>query len=296
MNDRVTISTFQLFELFPNAESARIYLEGLRWGGSPICPLCGCKGNINERQGKRAGYYRCWDCGEEFTVRTGTIFRRSKVPLHKWVYAMYLVVTDRKGISSPQLSKEVGVTQKTAWFMLGRLREACAENDGVLAGIVEVDETYIGGKERSKHKHKKRNQGRGTVGKAIAKPVPDTKKDTLQVEIKARVAADSGIHTDEPVSYRGLPGYEYGAVNQSAGEYVGTGDIHVNGQESVWAVLKRSVHGTWHQVSRKHLGRSAAECTFRLNDGNVRMHTLDRLTASVAKAFQVRITYQELTA
>lgn len=308
MNGRVAISTFELFGLFPNAESARIYLEGLRWGGTPVCPLCGCGGNISERQGRRAGYYRCWDCGEEFTVRTGTIFGRSKVPLHQWVHAMYLVVTARKGVSSLQLSKEIGVTQKSAWFMLGRLREACAEDDGVLAGIVGVDETYIDGKERSKHEHEKLNQGRRTVGKqvvmglrerggkAIAKPVPNTNKYTLQGEIKAHVAVGSAIHTDEHVSYKGLSGYEHRAVNHSAGEYVGPGDIHVNGQESVWAVLNRSVRGTWHHVSRKHLGRYASECTFRLNDGNARMHTLDPLTAIVAKAFKVRITYQELTA
>ena len=149
MNDGMTISTSQLFEFFPNAEAARIYLEELRWDGQPACPQCGGQDRITAREGRRFGYYLCRDCKREFTVRTGTIFGRSHVPLHKWVYVMYLVATGQKEISSLQLSKEICVTQKTAWFMLGRLREACADNPEALGGIVEVNETYIGGKERN---------------------------------------------------------------------------------------------------------------------------------------------------
>ena len=119
-----TVSTFEPLDM-PDAEAARLYLEKRRWQGSSSCPLCGASENITSRTGKRAGYYRCHDCAGEFTVRTGTIFERSHVPLNKWVCAMYLVVTARKGVSSLQLSKEIGVTQKTAWFMLERLREAC---------------------------------------------------------------------------------------------------------------------------------------------------------------------------
>jgi len=112
--------------LIPDAEAARLYLEARRWNGQPdACPLCGGTERISARRGKRIGYYRCGDCRGEFTVRTGTIFERSHVPLHKWIYAMHLIVTARKGVSSLQLSKEIGVTQKTAWFMLGRIREAC---------------------------------------------------------------------------------------------------------------------------------------------------------------------------
>src|SRR5437016_2097837 len=122
MNDKLTISTFQLFKLFPDAETARTYLESRRWPQGPRCPVCGLLDRITVR---KAGYYRCNQCKEDFTVRTGTIFERSHVPLHKWLYAMYLLVTSRKGISSLQLSKEIGITQKSAWFVLGRLREAC---------------------------------------------------------------------------------------------------------------------------------------------------------------------------
>lgn len=131
MNDRVRIGLPQLLELVPDADSARHYLEERRWAGQVVCPHCGATERISARTRERAGYYRCkGGCGEEFTVRTGTILERSHVPLHKWVYAMYLVVTARKRVSSMQLSKEIGVTQKTAWSMLGRLREAAGNGDG----------------------------------------------------------------------------------------------------------------------------------------------------------------------
>ena len=119
-----TISTFQLFEMFPDQETARVYLEGRLWPNGPRCPVCGLGERITAR---KTGFYRCNQCKEDFTVRTGTIFERSHVPLHKWIYAMYLLVTARKGISSMQLAKEIGITQKSAWFVLHRLREACGE-------------------------------------------------------------------------------------------------------------------------------------------------------------------------
>ena len=159
---KVTISTYELFQMFPDQEAARDYLEGRLWPMGPKCPVCGLGERITVRTG---GFYRCNQCKEDFTVRTGTIFERSHVPLHKWLYGMYLLVTARKGISSLQLSKEIGITQKSAWFMLHRLREACGPGMEKLRGIIEIDETYVGGVERNKHETKKLKAGRGPVGK-----------------------------------------------------------------------------------------------------------------------------------
>jgi transposase-like protein len=206
---RSTISTFQLFAMFPDQETARVYLESRLWPNDARCPVCGLGERITTRKG---GFYRCNQCKEDFTVRTGTIFERSHVPLHKWIYAMYLVVTARKGISSMQLAKEIGVTQKTAWFILGRLREACGDNLDKLRGIVEIDETRVGGLAKNMHKderERRKNVRTGGGGKSIVlgmrerggrtKAVPVNRVDsaTLEFAILANVETGATVHTDD---------------------------------------------------------------------------------------------------
>ena len=161
-SSEVTISLLELFQRFPDKDTARAHMERQRWPSGVRCPHC----NERERIGTRdPGYYHCNACMTLFTVRTRAVMERSHIPLHKWIYGMYLLVTARKGISSMQLSKELGITQKSAWFMLQRLREACKDDGGPLSGIVEVDETYVGGKEHNRHESKKLKAGRGTASK-----------------------------------------------------------------------------------------------------------------------------------
>lgn len=299
----VTISTYEFMKKFPSETEARIYLEEKRWHGKPACPYCGCNDHIQER--KRMGFFRCLTCIKDFTVRTGTIFERSHVTLDKWLFAMYLLVTARKGVSSLQLSKEIGITQRSAWFVMHRLREACKGKDGKLFGVVEADETYFGGKEKNKHASKKIKSGRGTVGKTAVlgmrkrngdvKAMVISNTDTITIQNNVRKTVDGGsvLCTDEHSAYVGMPEYNHLSVNHSAKEYV-NGMAHTNGIESVWALLKRGYYGTFHNFTTKHLQRYVDEFSFRLNEGKCSIESMDRVDSLFSMAVGVRLTYQGL--
>jgi transposase-like protein len=304
---RSTISTFQLFQMFPDAESARLYLESRLWPDGAVCPACKASERVTTRKG---GYYRCNACQVDFTIRTGTIFERSHVPLHKWLYAMYLLVTARKGISSLQLAKEIGITQKSAWFVLHRIREACGGPKLTkLKGIVELDECFIGGKERNKHEHKKLKAGRGAVGKTavlgmrerdgrtVLAPMDERTMQAVTAQIHNNIELGTQLYTDDGIVFSDLDGlfFKHESVNHSAGEY-SRGVATTNSIESVWAVLKRGVYGTFHHISPKHVGRYTDEFAWRLNEGNVKNHTTERLDSMVGAISGKRLTYERLTA
>jgi transposase-like protein len=306
---RSTISMYQLFEMLPTEESARAYLEGRLWRDGIACPYCKGQDRIHVCGN---GYYRCEACNRvRFTVRTGTIFERSHIPLQKWIYAMYALVTARKGISSLQLAKEIGVTQKSAWFMLQRLREAMSAPDSIdkLRGIVELDECFIGGKEGNKHEGKKLRAGRGSVGKTavlgmrqrggrtIAAPIEERSLQTITKAVHDNVEIGSQLYTDDHMLFGDLDGlfFRHDAVNHSAGQYA-IGPASTNSIESVWAVLKRGIHGVYHQVSAKHLARYVNEFAFRLNEGDVKLHTLQRLDSFIDAVAGKRLTYKAVTA
>jgi hypothetical protein len=206
-----------------------------------------------------------------------------------------------------QIAKEIGVQQKSAWFMLHRLREACGGELAKLQGVVEVDEAFFGGKEANKHEHKKLNAGRGSVGKTavvglrerggrvIAHPVANTDKEALQGAIMEHVEVGSQLMTDEASGYSGIGGlfFDHDTVAHSAGEY-SRGNVNTNSIESVWAVMKRGMYGVYHHASPKHLHRYVDEFTFRLNDGDVKRHTLDRLDSFIQAVDGKRLTYARL--
>jgi len=269
-------SLLEFQQHFDTNDKCRKYLEHLRWQGNPVCPYCSSEKIHRLKKNNRL---KCGNrqCLRNFSALVGTVFENTKLPLTKWFVAMYLLTNHSKGISSLQLSKFLGITQKSAWFVVHRIRELLAEKEPVLLnGIVEVDECYVGGKFANIHASKRKKLEKfdnktmvfGAVqreGNVVAKIIPDTTKESLISAIKENVEQGSIMVSDDNVGYKDISkDYKHVTVNHSAKEYV-RGAAHTNTIEGFWSLLKRQIVGIHHFVSRKHLQRYVTESAYRYN-------------------------------
>lgn len=295
------LSLFKFFEQFPNEEAARVYFEKRRWSGEATCGHCGSE-DVSECKNHKPMPYRCKTCRKHFSVRTGTVLAESRLPLQKWLLAMYMMTTARKGISSVQMAKELGTTQKTAWFLSQRIRETWMNNgdSDKLEGTVEVDETYIGGKSKNMHARDRAARKQFTNKQAVVGVLKrEGEIRAAHVERRAatrmvhdHVAQGATVMTDAASVYQHLgQTFDHHIVNHSIGEYV-RGQAHTNGIESFWALLKRGHYGIYHYMSPKHLHRYVTEFAHRHNTRS--LSTMAFINTTIDNAANKRLTYAEL--
>ena len=303
---RTGISLPELFVMFPDEESARLWIESVVWPNGPVCPRCGAQDRVKPTPNGKPLPYWCGDCRGHFSVRMGTALERSKVSLQKWAIAIFLELTSLKGVSSMKRHRDLQVTQRTAWFMLHRIREAWSQDSGGLFdGPAEGDESYFGGRKKNRPLSQRKLVGRGVAGKIpvaavldrptnriLAKVLPNTKIPTVQQFVRSGLKPGATFYTDEATAYERLPEFKHEAVKHSVFEYV-RGQAHTNGLESFWSTLKRAYHGIYHHLSAKHLQRYVDE--FATRHGIRDADTLEQMEATTRGLVGRRITYKELT-
>lgn len=297
---------------FHDEEAAYAFVEARVWPNGPVCPHCGGTERISKMNGKstRIGAYKCYQCRKPFTVKIGTIFEGSHVAMNLWLQAIYLMCASKKGISSNQLHRTLGVTVKTAWFMSHRIREAMRSGDfapfGTDGGIVEVDETFIGNDRTKKPKHEKKGRGYAhkfkvlslvdrETGKARSMVVDDLKIKTLTPILEQNIAKEAHVMTDEAGQYVHLRKHfaDHGVVRHNKGEY-GRGNTHTNTIEGFFSIFKRGMKGVYQHCSEKHLHRYLAEFDFRYNNRIANGVTdSERLEHTLRGIVGRRLTYRD---
>ena len=303
---REGITLIQLTRMFPDDATAERWFIEQRWPDGVHCPACGST-NIQERPTRKPAPFRCRDCRKDFSTKTGTLMQGSNLGFQTWAMAIYLFNTNLKGVSSMKLHRDLGVTQKTAWHLAHRIRETWQDEKQPMnmAGPLEVDETYVGGKLRNMHgKERRAARNKPDLGKAIVvgardratgavqgQAIESADNRTLYSFVYTHAAPGATVYTDEAKAYQSLPNHE--TICHGRGEYV-DGDCHTNGIESFWSMLKRGYHGTYHHMSAKHLDRYVTEFSGRHNSREA--DTADQM-ARMAKAMEgKRLTYRALIA
>lgn len=314
---RKGLSIIQLQDMFPDELTARKWFESIVWAGGRFCPHCGCTETTECNVEKSYPQpYRCKGCKKFFSAKMGTVMEDSPLPYRKWVLAIYMHMTSLKGVSSMKLHRDIEVTQKTAWFMLNRIREAFKRDDDdgdqtPMSGPAECDETLVGGTVRNQSNAKRKARKEAGVGSGTtdmtsvvgikdrtsnevrAKVVHSVDKPTLQGFIRENVETGATVYTDEARAYQGMNDFIHEAVNHSVSEYV-RDMAHTNGIESFWAVLKRAHKGVYHKFSVKHLQRYVTDFAGRHGVRNA--DTIKQMEHIVAGMVGKRLTYKALKA